>query len=303
MPRPVWSGAVSFGLVTIPIKVLPATEDRSIRFRQIHIPDHSLIRNRKICEIEDRELGTEEIGRAYEVSKDQFVAITDEDLDNLPLPTAKAIDVQAFVPAEHIDPIRYGRPYFLQSDGAVAAKPYTLLREALQRSAKVAVAKFSWHNRERLGALRVVGDAIVLQVIHWDDEIRSAEGLAPKGVEISDSEVDEAMALMDAIGPTDISQYRDQYREAVEAVIEAKAQGKEPPEMKAPAEPKGGVVDLLAALQSSVRAAKQARGEEAGEAEVHEMRPAKKAAGKKTAKKAAVKKAPAKKTARKRPAS
>ncbi|GAA1728816.1 Ku protein [Streptomyces yatensis] len=296
--RPVWSGAVSFGLVTIPIKMYSATEDHSIRFRQIHMPDHGLVRNRKVCEIEDRELAPDEIGRAYEVSRDQLVPISDEDLDQLPLPTAKAIDVQAFVPEERLDAIRYGKPYYLERDGVVATKPYVLLREALKRSDKVAVAKFAFHGRERLGALRVVGDAIVLQVMHWDDEIRSADGIAPSGVEVSDSEVDEAMALMDAIGPTDISQYKDQYREAMEAIIRAKAEGAEPPHMEAPAEPRAKVVDLMSALQDSVRAAKQARGEGAGEGEVREMRPKKKAPAKKATKKTA-KKAPA----TKRPAS
>ena len=308
MPRPVWSGAVSFGLVTIPIKVLPATEDHSISFRQIHTADGGRIRYRKVCEIDGQVLEQDEIGRAYEESKDQLVPVTDQELDDLPLPTAKAIGVEAFVEAERLDPIRFGRAYYLQGDGAVAAKPYILLRDALKRSDKVAVVKFAWHNRERLGALRVVGDAIVLQALHWEDEIRSAEGLAPRGVELSDAEVDEAMELMEIIGGTDISQYRDQYREALEAVIEAKAAGREPPEVEAPAEPKGRVVDLMSALQDSVRAAKESRGEEVGDADVHEMRPAKKATGKKTTKKAAAKKtsgknAPAKKTARKRPAS
>nr|WP_312846956.1 Ku protein [Streptomyces sp. WAC05858] len=292
----------------MPIKVMPATEDHSISFRQIHTADGGRIRYRKVCEIEDRVLDPDEIGRAYEASKDHLVPISDQELDDLPLPTAKAIDVEAFVEAERLDPIRFGKPYFLQADGAVAAKPYVLLREALQRSDKVAIAKFAWHNRERLGALRVVGDAIVLQVLHWPDEIRSAEGLAPKAVDISDSEVDEAITLMEAIGGTDINQYRDQYREAMEAVIEAKTAGVEPPEMAAPAEPKGKVVDLMAALQDSVRAAKKSRGEDTGdEAEVHEISgqraaPKKKAA-KKTSTGAGGKKAAAKKSPRKRPAS
>ncbi len=290
---------------------MPATEDHSISFRQIHTADGGRIRYRKVCEIEDRVLDPDEIGRAYEASKDQLVPVSDQELDDLPLPTAKAIDVEAFVEAERLDPIRFGKPYFLQADGAVAAKPYVLLREALQRSDKVAVAKFAWHNRERLGALRVVGDAIVLQVLHWPDEIRSAEGLAPKPVDISDSEVDEAMTLMEAIGGTDITQYKDQYREAMEAVISAKAAGVEPPEMEASAEPRGKVVDLMAALQDSVRAAKKSRGEDTGdEADVHEISgqraaPKKKAAKKTAAKKtsASGKKAAAKKTSRKRPAS
>ncbi|GAA2359413.1 Ku protein [Streptomyces cuspidosporus] len=295
--RPVWSGAVSFGLVTIPIKVLPATEDHSISFRQIHTTDGGRIRYQKTCEIEDEALTNEEIGRAYEAAPDQLVPVTDQDLEQLPLPTAKAINVEAFVPAERLDPIRFGRPYFLQGDGPVAAKPYTLLREALQRNDKVAVAKFAWHGRERLGALRVVGDAIVLQVLHWDDEIRSAEGIAPRRVELPDAEVDEALELMDLIGPTDISQYRDEYREAVEAVIQAKAEGVEPAELEAAVQPEGKVVDLMAALRNSVRAAREARGESADEADVHQMRPQKKApAKKKPAKKASAKKTPAKKT-------
>ncbi|MER8162185.1 Ku protein [Streptomyces sp. NPDC094472] len=267
------------------------------------------IRYRKVCEIEDRVLEPDEIGRPYEASKDQLVPISDQELDDLPLPTAKAINVEAFVEAERLDPIRFGKPYFLQADGAVAAKPYVLLREALQRSDKVAIAKFAWDNRERLGALRVVGDAIVLQVLHWPDEIRSAEGLAPRAVDISDSEVDEAMTLMEAIGGTDISQYRDQYREAVEAVIEAKAAGVEPPEMEAPAEPKGKVVDLMSALQDSVRAARKSRGEDTGdEADVHEISGQRAAPKKRAAKKTSAgagwkKAAAAKKSQRKRPTS
>ncbi|GAA0896731.1 hypothetical protein GCM10009574_074520 [Streptomyces asiaticus] len=289
---------------------MPATEDHSISFRQIHTADGGRIRYRKICETEDRVLDPAEIGRAYEASKDQLVPISDQELDDLPLPTAKAIDVEAFVEAERLDPIRFGKPYFLQADGAVAAKPYVLLREALQRSDKVAVAKFAWHNRERLGALRVVGDAIVLQVLHWPDEIRSAEGLAPKPVDISDSEVDEALTLMEAIGGTGITQYKDQYREAMEAVISAKAAGVEPPEMEAPAGPKGKVVDLMSALQDSVRAAKKSRGEnnaddEAKVREISGQRAAPKTAKKTTAKKtnAGGKKPAAKKSPRKRPAS
>ncbi|MER7877657.1 Ku protein [Streptomyces solisilvae] len=209
----------------------PATEDHSIRFRQIHSPDGGLIRNRRVCEFDGQVLEQQEIGRAYEAAKDLLVPISDEDLDSLPLPTARAIDVQAFVPEERLDAIRYGKPYFLEGDGAVAAKLYTLLREALKRSDKVAIAKFTFHGRERLGALRVVVDALVLQVMHWDDEIRSAEGIAPPQVKISDAEIDEAVTLMEAMGDVDINQYKDQYHGAMETIIRAKAEGAEPPKM------------------------------------------------------------------------
>ncbi|MBH5333635.1 Ku protein [Streptomyces pactum] len=299
--RPVWSGAVSFGLVTIPIKVFPATEDHAISFRQYHTADQGRIRYRKVCELEDKELAPEEIGRAYDAGGGTLVPVSDQDLDRLPLPTAKAIEVSAFVDADRIDPLRFGRPYFLQAAGDLAAKPYVLLREALKRTDRIALTKYAWHNRERLGALRVVGDTIVLQAMHWPDEIRSAEGLAPgERVDVSDAEVDEALALMEAIGGTDLSAYRDRYREALEAVIQAKAEGKEPPVAEAEEAPAGQVVDLMAALRNSVRAAQERRGEP-GEADVHELadRPAKKTGSRKAggSGKPAAKKAPRKRAA------
>lgn len=179
MPRPVWSGAISFGLVTIPIKVLPATESHNISFHQYHLDDMGRIRYRKICELDGKQLRDDEIGKAFEVSKDTLIEITDEDLANMPLPTAKAIEIVAFVPADSIDPIRISNGYYLAASGAVSAKPYTLLRKALERSSKVAVAKFAWHGRERLGLLRVKDDAIVLHAMRWPDEIRSPRRSPP----------------------------------------------------------------------------------------------------------------------------
>ncbi|WP_420877921.1 Ku protein [Streptomyces agglomeratus] len=178
MPRPVWSGAISFGLVTIPIRVLSATENHNIAFHLYHEADMGRIRYQKVCELDGKVLDQYEIGRGYEISKDQVVEVTDADLDALPLPTAKAIEIVAFVPAESVDPIRIGDSYYLAAEG-VAAKPYTLLRMALERSSKVAVAKYAWHNRERLGLLRVRGDAIVLHSMRWPDEIHSPEAVAP----------------------------------------------------------------------------------------------------------------------------
>ncbi|MFH8931355.1 Ku protein [Streptomyces pristinaespiralis] len=293
MPRPIWSGAISFGLVTIPIKVVPATENHNISFRQVHLEDMGRVRYRKVCELDGKQLSDNEIVKGYEVAKDQLVAVTDEDLAEIPLPTAKAIEIVAFVPAGSIDPVRIGDSYYLEGDGQVAAKPYKLLRQALERSSKVAVAKFALRGRERLGLLRVKGDALVLHSMHWPDEIRSPASLAPPAVEIEDSEVDGAIALMDAMGEEDISHYTDHYREALEELIAAKAQGKQPAPVAEAQEPGGQVVDLMAALNASVAQARESRGE--GEhATVHEMpKP------KKTAKKAA-KKTPAKKTAAKK---
>jgi DNA end-binding protein Ku len=291
MPRPVWSGAISFGLVTIPIKVLSATESHNISFHQVHEKDGGRIRYQKVCTLDDKVLGQDEIGRGYEVSKDQVIPVTDAELDAMPLPTAKAIEIVAFVPASSIDPIRIGDSYYLAADGQVAAKPYKLLRSALERSDRVAIAKFAWHNRERLGLLQVLeGDVIALHSMRWPDEIRDSSAVAPPAMDIDDSEVDGAIALIDAMTTDDLSEFHDEYRTALEELLHAKAEGHRVERPEAEEEPAGQVVDLMAALNASVEQAKASRGEDAT---VHEM-PKKKAPAKKTAaKKTAAKKAPA----------
>ncbi|WP_330279203.1 Ku protein [Streptomyces sp. NBC_00569] len=298
MPHAVWSGAISFGLVTIPIRVTTATEDHSIRFHQYHLEDQGRIRTRKYCEIEEREVSMAEIGKGYEVSKDTLIAVTDEDLANLPLTTAKAIEIVAFVPYSDIDPIRIGEGYYLEPDGQVATKPYTLLRKALERNSKSAVARFAWRGRERLGLLRVKENAIVLHSMRWPDEIRSSESLAPPAVDVPEEEIKRALALMDALSSDDIPADAavDRYTEAISDLITAKEKGKTPQRADETEAPPAAVVDLMAALKESVQKAKASRGE--GEhAMVHEM-PNKKA----TAKKAPAHKAPAKKTAAKKTA-
>ncbi|MGW2528195.1 non-homologous end joining protein Ku [Streptomyces sp. NPDC001595] len=273
--RSIWNGAISFGLVSIPIKLVNATESHSISFRQIHTEDGGRIRYRKVCELEEREVTQSEIGKGYEDADGSIIPITDEDLAQLPLPTAKTIEIVAFVPADRIDPLQMDAAYYLAASGAPAAKPYTLLREALKRSNKVAIAKYALRGRERLGMLRVVGDAIAMHGLLWPDEVRAPEGVAPEtGVTVRDKELDLADALMDTLGEVDLEDLHDEYREAVEEVIAAKAAGEALPE--APEAPKGGkVLDLMAALESSVRAAKESRGEEA---EVRSL-PARKATG------------------------
>ncbi|WP_455570014.1 non-homologous end joining protein Ku [Streptomyces rishiriensis] len=264
--RSIWNGAISFGLVSIPIKLVNATESHSISFRQIHTEDGGRIRYRKVCELEEREVSSAEIGKGYEDADGTIIPITDEDLSHLPLPTAKTIEIVAFVPAERIDPLQMDAAYYLQAGGAPAAKPYTLLREALKRSHKVAIAKYALRGRERLGMLRVVGDAIAMHGLLWPDEVRAPEGVAPDtSVTVRDKELDLADALMDTLGEVDLDDLHDEYREAVEEVVAAKAAGETPRE--APSAPSSGkVLDLMAALEKSVRAAKESRGEEPGPA-------------------------------------
>ncbi|MFF0080388.1 Ku protein [Streptomyces canus] len=263
--RSIWNGAISFGLVSIPIKLVNATESHSISFRQIHTEDGGRVRYRKVCELEDREISQAEIGKGYEDADGTIIPITDEDLAHLPLPTTKTIEIVAFVPGDRIDPLQMDAAYYLQAGGAPAAKPYTLLREALKRSKKVAIAKFALRGRERLGMLRVVEDAIALHGLLWPDEVRAPEGLAPDTkVTVSDKELDLADALMDTLGEIDLDELHDEYREALEEVVAAKAAGEAPPET--PERVKGGkVLDLMAALEKSVRDAKESRGEESGE--------------------------------------
>ncbi|MGW6925635.1 non-homologous end joining protein Ku [Streptomyces sp. NPDC054950] len=303
MPRTIWSGAISFGLVTVPIHVQSATENHSIQFHQYHLEDMGRIRTRKICELEDREVSNAEIGKGYEYAKDQVVAISDEELRDLPLPTAKAIEIDAFVAADDIDPIRIGEGYYLSPDGQVAAKPYKLLREALARSSKVAIAKYAWSGRERLGMLRVRGDAIVLHAMHWPDEIRDPSELLPPPVDVSEEEIKGALALMESMSRDDLAgdDFKDTYTEAMEKIIEAKREEKPLPETPEPEKP-GRVLDLMAALEESVSKAKASRGENA---DVHELpRPKKKTAAKKTAaRKQPTKKSAAKKTGTRRPRS
>ncbi|MGY3056108.1 DNA end-binding protein Ku [Streptomyces sp. TE3672] len=286
MPRPLWTGAISFGLVTIPIKVVSATEDRSVHFHQVHLEDMGRVRTRKVCSIDDEVVPQEEIGKGYELTKDEVVPVTDEELDEMPLPTAKAIEIVAFVDADSIDPIRISDSYFLMIDGQVAAKPYTLLRKALERSDKVAVAKFAWHNRERLGLLRVREDTIVLHAMRWPDEIRSPDSLKPKDIALDDEEIERAVQLTDTMAIDDISGFRDEYRDALEELIEAKAEGTELPEPAEGEERESGkVVDLMAALNASVKAARENRGEHGQDqdATVHTMQPRKKTTAKKAA--------------------
>ncbi|MFD8737464.1 Ku protein [Streptomyces sp. NPDC059618] len=296
MPRTIWSGAISFGLVTVPIHVVNAREDHSIHFHQVHLEDMGRVRSRKICEIEGREVAQSEIGKGYQWGKDTIIPVLDEELREIPLPTAKAIEIEAFVPLESIDPIQIGEGYYLEPDGQVAAKPYTLLRQALERSSKVAVTKYAWSGRERMGLLRVRDNVIVLHAMRWSDEIRDPAALKPDEVDLTDGEIAQAEQLIDRLTRDDLQgeEFTDRYTEAVEQLIDAKRENREPPAAEEPEAP-AQVVDLMAALKESVAKAKASRGEDAT---VHDI-PKKKTAAKKTTTTKTAQKKPAKKAATK----
>ncbi|WP_329232848.1 Ku protein [Streptomyces sp. NBC_01460] len=305
--RSIWNGSISFGLVSIPVKLMNATENHAISFRQIHLADGGRIRYRKVCELDEEEVPPSGTVKAYEDADGTVIPVTDEDLASLPLHTAKTIEIEGFVPASAIDPLQLDSAYYLSANGVPAAKPYALLREALRRSGKVAVAKYALRGRERLGMLRVVDDVIAMHGLLWPDEIRAPEGVAPDaGVKVRDAELDLADALMNTLGDADMDTLHDDYREAVEELVAAKAAG-EPVAEEEAEEPGGKVIDLMAALESSVRAAQDSKGDTEGgkDADVHpiEGRTTRSGASEGTARRSGGKKAPAKKApAKKAPA-
>ncbi|QDN54165.1 Ku protein [Streptomyces sp. S1D4-20] len=280
MPASIFNGSISFGLVSVPITVLSATEDHSVRFRQIHTDDRGLVRIRYWCQEEDREVTFGEIGRGYELPDGRVIPVTDEELRALPLPTARAIELIAFIPASAVDPLRIGPGYYLQPQGAIAAKPYLVLRHALERASRVAVARYARHGRERLGLLRVREDVIALHGLLWPDEIRDPAALVPPPVRLDEDEIDEAVALIEAMTRDDLTgpQFADRYTEALHTVIEAKQEDRQLPKAPEPTPRPGQLVDLMAALQESVRKARAAR-RETGDTDAPKMRakPARKA--------------------------
>jgi DNA end-binding protein Ku len=260
--RAIWKGAVSFGLVNVPVKVYSATEDRDVSFHQVHAGDGGRVRYKRFCQVCGEEVAYADLAKGYELDSGDVVVLSDEDLADLPLPTAKTVELLAFVPAEQVDPLSYSRSYYLEPDKA-GVKPYALLRDALTDAGRVGLVKVAIRNRESLAVLRPRDDVLVMQTMVWPDEVREAEfeSLAG-GVKASTAERDVARTLIDTMADDfDPSRYRDAYREALEEVVQAKASGGEVRKVEQPEE-KAPVVDLVAALKASVEAAKKSRGQQ-----------------------------------------
>ena len=263
MPRSIWKGAVSFGLVTIPVKVYGATEEKDISFRQVHRADQGRIRYKRVCEVCGEEVPFAEIVKGYEAADGRLAVLEPEDFSDLPAADGKAVEVVQFVDVDEIDPTYFARTYFLEAD-KVGIKPYVLLREALAETGKAAVVKVALRSRETLALIRPVGDVLRMHTMLWPDELRDGDFAAPEDeVKVSDAEVGMARAFIDQLsGAWDPAAFTDGYREALEKVIEAKLDGVELP--AAEEAPKGAqVVDLVAALRASVEAAKARRAEAA----------------------------------------
>src|SRR5581483_11634664 len=233
--RSIWKGSISFGLVSIPVKLYSATEERDVSFHQVHREDGGRIRYKRVCQIDGEEVAYSDIAKGYELSNGEVVVLTDDDFADLPLSTSRAIDVLEFVPLEQVDPLYFTKSYYLEPEGA-GAKPYVLLREALERSGRVALVKIALRQRETLATLRVRDGVFVLEMMLWPDEIRAPDFAFLAGdVDVRQQELAMAQSLIDPLsGDFDPSQYSDNYREALQALIDAKVAGKE---VVAPVEP------------------------------------------------------------------
>lgn len=250
----IWKGSISFGLVNIPIKLHSATEDKDIKLRTLHKKCHSPIKYEKTCPVCDEEVKQEEIVRAYEYTKGKYVILEDEDLEKLKKNNEeKAVEIMDFVKMEDIDPIYYDRSYYMSpSEGG--GKAYSLLRKALQESEKVGLAKIMIRSKEQLAILRVYENSLVMETIHFPDEVRSAADVpnVPADDKVTEKELETAIMLIDQLTTTfDPEKYTDDYRTALLELIESKRTGQEivTPKEK---EQKSNVTDLMAALQASI---------------------------------------------------
>jgi DNA end-binding protein Ku len=284
-----WKGSISFGLVTIPVKLYSATEEKDVTFHQVRRSDGSRIKYKRVAAVDGEEVAYGDIAKGFELPGGETVVLTEADFKDLPLATSKAIDVLQFVPLEEVDPIYFAKSYYLEPEKN-GTKPYVLLREALEQSGKVAIVKVALRSREALATMRVRDGVFVLETMLWPDEIRTPDfGFLDEDIEVRPQELAMASSLIDTLsGEFDPSQYSDSYREALQAVIDAKVEGREVVQPEGAQPTTGTVVDLMAALRASVAAAKNKQ--------VPATAATKKAVA--PAKAAAAKAAPAKKTAK-----
>ena len=256
MPRAMWKGAISFGLVSIPVGLYPATEEKTLRFNQLHDKDFGRIKYQRTCAKCGEEVTFDHIVKGYEYEKDKYVVLEDEDFDAVPVESSRAIDILQFVDLEEIDPIYFQKSYYLVPE-ETGLKAYTLLRQAMSEDGRVAIAKIAFRDKEHLAALRFKDNVFVLETMFWPDEIRAADfEELDKKVNVRLQEIQMAKSLIESL--TDEfkpEQFRDEYREALLGIIGKKVSGEEI-EVIPEAEPTR-VVDLMEALKASVAAQKQ----------------------------------------------
>jgi DNA end-binding protein Ku len=284
--RAMWSGAVSFGLVSVPVKVYSATTNHDIRFHQVHATDGGRIKYKRTCSIDGEEVPYADIVKGYETEDGELITLDETDLDSLPTATGHEIDVIEFVPADQIDPLLFDKSYYLEPESK-AVKPYALLREALVQTDRMAVVRVALRQRETLALLRVRDKVIVLQTMLWPDEVREPDfDVLDTDVDLRPQELTMAASLVESLGADfDPSGFHDDYRDAVEEMIERKrttGETRTAPVATAPSDEGDSMTDLLSALQASVDAARAKAGGGA-EAPPAEEKPARTRTAKKPA--------------------
>jgi DNA end-binding protein Ku len=260
--RSIWNGVVSFGMVSIPVKLYTATEDKDISFNLLHKECGTRLKQIRWCPTHERAVEWGEIARGYEYARDEYIQMDDADFEKLPLPSKQTVELVAFVKAEEIDPIYYQKTYYLEAE-TKGQKPYALLLKALKEKDLSGVAKIAIRNKEQLCVIRPLGRGLVIETLHYPDEIREVPSELPD-VEVNDRELNMAYALIDLLEEQfDPEKYHDEYRAALQQVIDAKLEGVEISET--PIAQPAKVTDLVAALKASVAAAKKAKEAEAEE--------------------------------------
>jgi DNA end-binding protein Ku len=278
--RPIWKGAISFGMVTIPVKLYTATEQKDVRFRLLHKTDGAPIEEKRFCTADGKEVAWEDLVRGYQVGKDEYVVLDPEEIEEAKPESASTIDIGDFVELTEIDPIYFEKSYFLEPTD-VGAKPFSLLKRALEETGRIAIARVVIRTKERLATIRAYDDTLVLETMYWPDEIRSTGALdLPEGkrAEVRAKELEMARSLVENLSDRfRPEEYRDEYRVALQELIERKMAGEERSAKRRKPEPK--VVDLMEALQASVAASKRGKRDgksgAAGEAKPTARRPRK----------------------------
>lgn len=285
----VWKGAISFGLVSIPVQLFSATQERAVPLRQVHAQDGGLVRYRRVCTVDGAEISYGDVARGYELPNGEVVVLAEKDLAQLPLSSSRVIDVLSFVDADAVDPIQLYRSYYCEPIGS-GVTPYVLLREALQRRNRVAVVKITLRQRESLAVIRPRGEMLVLQMLLWPDEVRTPQfTFLDDDVTVRPQELEVAQSYVDALtGDVDHEETVDRYRVALEQLVEAKLAGRVMTQPEASEDDTGGG-DLMEALRRSVEEAQRGRDDGAraparggSKAKATSLRSAKKTKSKKT---------------------
>jgi DNA end-binding protein Ku len=272
MPRPLWKGAVSFGMVSIPIKLYTATEEKDVRFNMLHQEDMSRVKQKLFCAEEDVEIDrSADVVKGYEITPGNYVVLEDEDFEKVPVNTTHTIEITDFVSLEEIDPILYQKTYYLEPED-IGMKPFALLMAALRETNRVAIAKITLRQKEQLCSLRIYNDTIALETMYYADEVRSTNELSTPGedVKVSDRELTMAKSIVDMLtGEFDYGQYKDEYREALLEIISKKAEGQV---IEAPAPAAAKITDLTEALRASVEEIRKRKSADTEEAPARRSR-------------------------------